>query len=169
MTASAFIFVVGVTLIAYLYLKHRIAVELQPFRLEMAAMGERLLAEPELSERDARLLETQLSVAYSGIGPWIFVVMTPFAAIRTAYLILTGARKPADSSPHRLVRELNIVERRALISMMANSPVAAVIYVSELIVLMLLMIPLGVLRIETIRLLDRSAKAVQHSRHVAGH
>lgn len=156
MTPQMFILVIGLVAGAYLFLKYRIAKELQPWRLELAAMGEQLLQAPELDPKDADLVQTQLRMAYSGLGPWVFVIVMPFAAIGFVAMRLLGRRSKPTSTPHALRRELSIVGNRALLSMLANSPIAAILYLMETVLIVILMIPANILYAETARLVGRA-------------
>jgi len=153
-------------IVLYLFLVRRVAEVMQPFRRRLAERGERLLAEPTLTEGDARVLRYALDHAYSSGMAWRFVWVVPIAGFLLLVRRLRG--KPAPSGPTSggaLRGQLIEVTNRATLSTLSNSPLAALIVFIEIVIGVILMVPLRPLLDEIQSLLTHDDNHHHHNGH----
>ena len=143
MTISDVVLLFGlpiVAILAYALLCNRLMHIAQPLHAYMADRGEKLLAEDRLPSFHAKQTRFVLDHAFNGWMPWLIVILAPIAAI--LYLGRWNREPPLDDED--LSDRYNRVQTVAVISVFAHSPMAAVLFVIELIIMILLTFQIGV-------------------------
>lgn len=125
-------------LLLYLILKNRFIAMADPLRMRLADLGKKVLSDPNLDAQDRERIEFQLDHAYNGWIAWAFVVLLPISAVRSLWDSFSGRTK-AGPVTHK--SDSNAITLLATISVFASSPLAAIIFALEFILLAVLFVP----------------------------
>jgi hypothetical protein len=159
---------IGVFAILYLILCNRAISLVHPLRMEMLELGERLLADHRLRDDEAKAVETGIAYAYSSWIAWAFVVGLPVAAIATIIDRVRGRENPLSCGERDLQNDLNRFLRLATVSLLANSPLAAFLFVIVFVACSILFLPIGNAVQEMMRVLSL-AQLGERFRHRIAH
>jgi hypothetical protein len=144
----------------YHFLRARIAVLLQPLRLELAETGETLIADETIPADYRDSIELILHLAYSAGAAWMLVAAYPYVSLKMLRRSQDRNDPLAGLSAEKR-RALSFVIRVGTISIFANSPLAAFIFMLEI----LLFRPIGRTMRQAIKLIDSSKHSRWHWSH----
>ncbi|MDP6876209.1 MAG: hypothetical protein QF521_22025 [Alphaproteobacteria bacterium] len=144
MTVYEMLFAAFVVSIAYWLLCNRLARSIHPFRLEMAEIGESLLADERLPDLARRNVIRELDGAFSPRVAWTMVLlMIPASLIVVWYAIRRQPLPAFVSIPADLRDDWRTFGLIAIASNFASSPLAGIIFAAEFAILILLLVPSG--------------------------
>jgi hypothetical protein len=134
--------------------------------MEMTEVAERLLSDGRVADREVDSIETMLKTAYSSPAAWGFAALVPVAAVAVLVDYARGRRQePFDGLPAHLKTDANRFMRLSTVSVLANSPLAALIFVVEMLVAILLFLPLGAVLCELMQVVQLGSNLRTHHRH----
>ena len=108
-----------------------------------------------MTEDDEEGIEIALDCTYSAWVAWARVIVAPVAVVGVAVMFLLGRKSDFEQYPEETRKKLSRFTLLASISDMANSPLAAVIFLLELLIVVVLFIPLDRLAYEMDLALDK--------------
>ncbi|WP_425417318.1 hypothetical protein [Oricola indica] len=131
----------GGALIAYLYLCNRVAALVQPARLEVAIFGEQLLKRDDLRPIDRANIGFLMDHVYSRRLAWLLA-----AAVVPAVIFISWRRifdRSNGGIPTGAKLRIGRFTRLAIISVLASSPFAALLFSIQFAIMLLLYLPVG--------------------------
>ncbi|MEO9902509.1 hypothetical protein [Nisaea sp.] len=126
-------------IIGYKFVWYRLRTVVQPIRLEVAEIGETLLASSDLDKRDRALVQFLLDQTFSLKYAIAIVLLFPIAPIFAD--VDTVKKRQSDLSKERVV-EMRDVVRKGMFCIVANSPITFLVFFVE-IALFKLILPCG--------------------------
>jgi len=165
MSGEMLLLQVGAAFLLYLILKNRLNAFVHPLRMRLADLGAAALEDKGLSDRSKASVEFQLDNAYNGRVAWAFVLLLPFAAVKSLIDSIIGREK---SEPSR--GEETAIMVLATISVFATSPIAAFLFAIEVLLVAVLFLPLGGSMRIMERILEKAEGSWQNHHHrITGH
>lgn len=131
--SEGYVLIVSTALIlGYIYIGVRLRQFVQPLRLEVAQVGEELLADPKTPDRVKRELRTIMNHSFSVRLAVLIVVLFPL-------LWLTNWKRDSGSHPlDRLDSEDRMeavgVYRKGIICIVANTPITMLLFLIEMLI-----------------------------------
>jgi hypothetical protein len=167
MTAVELLITTGCAVAFYLVLSNRLLRWTQAVRLDMASVGEDLLQDDRLSPDQKRSVESRLNKAFSTPKAWMYAALATPAAIATLVDYCKGRKDYASSMPDDLRASWVRFSMASLVSILGNSPAAALLLVLQTILFGVLFVPLGRFMRELLRVTDVVSNHIEHdnSRH----
>lgn len=132
----------AVTMIAlYAYARVRLSAFVQPARMELVERAEKLLHHKDLAEEDRKWIEYSLDHVFSTRAAWtLALLILPLSVAMRVKSFVTGKKKVrAAQQPHR--REIVEFIRVTVMVVLANSPLAFIVFVIALFLAQMLMLP----------------------------
>lgn len=163
MTGEMLLLQVGAAALLYLITKNRMNAYVHPLRMRLADLGAARLADEKLSDRMRSRIEFQLDNAYNGRIAWGLVILMPYAAVRSLIESFVGKEKAERGDS-----DYSAIMLLSTISVFATSPIAAVLFLIEMLVLGLLFVPLGAALRTMENTLERAEGTLQHRHRLAG-
>lgn len=118
-------------IIAYMYIGHSIRRYVQPIRLELAEVGETLLADDEVPDGTKRTIKTILNALFSMRMAVLLLILHPVAwFLRPRH----GNGRLPESVDEDLRREIVDFYRKGALCIVANSPITLVLFMLEVVV-----------------------------------
>lgn len=167
MTTDALLAMCGLLILFYFLVVNRITELVHPMRLDMAELGEFLIESKDLPEFHRARIQQSLNAAYSPVHAWLFAILLPVAvlmAIRES--IRARNADPLSDVPNDLRADVRHFCNLSLMSTMANSPLAALFFFSQVAVYMLLWLPVGAILRDSMRV---AHSIDQIAAHVSSH
>ena len=128
-------------LLANMILRNRLSAFVQPLRLEMAELGESLLAEEILPAKAKSTINYDLDTAFDGWRAWFFVFAVPFAAVVIVVEMIFGKITTPAKIPDHLRSDYDRFQRLAIVCRFANSPLATLILIIEAVFMFVIFLP----------------------------
>lgn len=164
MTEYQALLAAAVTVTFYALLCNRVTRLVHSLRMQMAEMGEELLNTERLPGHIETHIEASLDNAYCTFCAWVAVFALPFAAIAVVVDRVKKRPDPFADVPHDLRAKVDQFAMFSFISTLANSPLAALLFAAQFIVLLVLWIPAGRLARELFSLRDVLANLIHGSK-----
>lgn len=145
MTIETFLVLTAVALLLYPVLLRRLAVLVEPLRQEMMDLGEKLLENPSLTERQRANVRWSLDFAYSGWLPAVWVFTAPFVTLLGLVLFkfFAAMHKIEEREGGEGQRAYDRYQFLSTVSVAARNPFFALIVAIEMIPILALIILLG--------------------------
>ena len=143
MTEIQIILSVGAAIALYCWISNRMTHLLHPMRMELVALGDKLLDSDRLSDDDVDHINFKLDNAYSSFLAWVFAATIPIASIAVMYDRFKGRPDPTDDFPEEIRADYRKFFRLSFVSTVGNSPAASLICFVELVIIELLLFPAG--------------------------
>ena len=130
----------------YVLISMRLSAAVQPSRLLFASRLEDALADDQLSERYKEELRFIARNLFSRKAAWLIVIMLPIAAVSHLVSHALGRKDEVRSSPNAAESARGLIMNGVFL-MLANSPLAAFIFLVEAMLVILFSPLMNVLRL----------------------
>lgn len=149
-----------------IFLQNRLDHWIQPVRMDMAEIGERLMEDERLSEPRKESVGVMLDTLYSGWMPILIAIVLPIFAVVMAF-DPKGREKArqADPTDADMKAELSGFEGMYISSLLAQNVVLAPILIVEMALIAVALAACGY----SAKALNRALRAVLESDSVSGH
>lgn len=116
-------------ILTYAFLCARIATAVQPVRLQMAEIGEELIAVDDFPQIEKKFIALELERTYSSIFMWIALIVLPIAVVFVVVDNIRGKKIANDAIPVGQRKQYEKFRRLSWVSRFASSPLAGAIFV----------------------------------------
>ena len=167
MTNVEILLLMGCALAFYYLICNRVTAAMHPIRMRLLSVGNKILDSEDLSDYARRHVEASLDSAYSTAAAWGVAFLMPFAVASTVYDEIVGKRTDAmlGGVNPSLQSDAKLFCLLWFVSVVANSPIAAIIVVVELFVSLVLWLPVTKVLMHTARTVSNlEAKSIDFSR-----
>lgn len=168
MTEYQVLLAAALTVTFYAVLCNRVTRLVHSLRMRMAEKGEELLNTERLPDHMVIHIETSMNNAYCTFCAWAVVFALPFAAVAVVLDKVKGRPDPFSDVPADLREGVDQFAMLSFVSTLANSPLAALLFAMEFVVLLVLWIPAGRLARELFSVRDVLANLI-HSNKLPWH
>lgn len=153
----------------YSWVCNRATALLHPTRMEIVALGDKMLDDTRVSEEVSNRISATMDSAYStGLG-WVFTLSMPFAAVAAIYDAARGRPDPVSDVPADLTEDYRRFMRLSFFSIVGNSPLASLICSIEVLILAAFVAPLGRILREAVLLPGKFDSRSHNGNHKFGH
>jgi hypothetical protein len=162
----------GAIIFFYLLASNRIIAVAHPLRMAISNLADNLCEDHEIPDAVAARVDNLVDHMYSGARAWLYTVLMPAAMVLGIYRKITGLCDASlDCVPAKKRPAVQVITGLAFISTLLNSPLAALLFVIQFLIYVILFLPIGSLLAELLAM-STSIENVElsiRSKHLHGH